>query len=87
MTAIKLCTDLIYADQSDNNSHSSNSIVFHSSGHFYTNDIKVLVDIITRELRNIPFQDPNDTTNNCIPLMEYRYMYNNESFSYLIISI
>mmetsp|Transcript_52998 Transcript_52998/g.104586 ORF Transcript_52998/g.104586 Transcript_52998/m.104586 type:complete len:255 (+) Transcript_52998:94-858(+) len=26
----------------------------HARGHFYTNDVKVLVDIIIRELRNIP---------------------------------
>jgi hypothetical protein len=94
MAAIKLCTDLIYADQSD----SSSSTVFHTSGHFYTNDIKVtdsqplykyycfrsilkvLVDILTRELRNIPFQASNDSA----PLTEYRYMYTDLLYLYSI---
>eukprot|EP01036_Dinobryon_divergens_P030458 gene30458-39703_t len=74
LAVVKFCTDLIYTDtpSSPSSSSSSSSDILDVSGHFYTNDIKILVEIITRELSNIPFVG-RAASSDSVEFAEYRY--------------
>lgn len=51
---IKLCADIIHSGKEQEGGEEGEERLFH---YFYTSDVKMLVEIVVRELRNIPFAE------------------------------
>eukprot|EP01034_Spumella_vulgaris_P030333 gene30333-37530_t len=83
---LRLCTDLLYVHstseekkkKSSSGSREKHDEISLNKGHFYTNDIKILIDLILREMRNIPYNCEETATYSAGQIAlhgQVRYMY------------